>query len=207
MYVFHNAVLRVVPEVYNNAFAITDKDVMCELFNSIFSDKYNRELEFNTGTGNNTISSIIRLENNEFLMGPRQINIRSIWGLFTSDVYDDILLLEIEDSSPYIIEGNEYYAVAVIENEDIVPYDAIASGYVRYKGKVHDISDLNIQERIIGNNYKVIAIAPFHNCTVIKKNDIFLERLQRVGNLKQEDLYDLKEKIHMNRTEDVYMRL
>lgn len=207
MYVFHNAVLRVVPEVYNNAFAITDKDVMCELFNSIFSDKYNRELEFNTGTGNNTISSIIRLENNEFLMGPRQINIRSIWGLFTSDVYDDILLLEIEDSSPYIIEGNEYYSVAVIENEDIVPYDTISSGYVRYKSKVYDISDLKIQERFIGNNYKVIAIAPFHNCTVIKKNDIFLERLQRIGNLKQEDLYDLKEKIHMNRTEDVYMRL
>ena len=36
MYVFHSAILSVVPEFYNHAFAITDKEVMCELFNSIF---------------------------------------------------------------------------------------------------------------------------------------------------------------------------
>lgn len=207
MFVFHSAVLRVIPEVYNHAFAITDKDIMCELFNSIFGEKYNRSLEFNTGIGNNKISSIIRLDNNEFLMGSRQINIRSIWGLFTSDIYDDILLIEVEDSSPYIIEGSEYCSVAVIENDEIVPYDAILSGYVRYKGKVHEVSELNIQERFVGNNYKVIAIAPFHSCTVIKKNDIYLEKLQSIGTLKEEYLFDLKEKIHMNRTDDVDMWL
>lgn len=207
MHVFHRAILSVVPEFYNHAFSITDKDEMCELFNSIFGCKYNQSLEFNTGIGNNPISSIIKLENDDFLMGARQLNIRSVWGLLTDDVYDDILLLEIDKSLPYVIDGKEYHTVAVIENEDIVPYEAISSGYIRYKGKVHDISDLKIQERFVGNDYKVIAIAPFHSCTIIEKNDRFMEKLQTVESLQQQDIYELKEKIHMNRTYDVSMRL
>ena len=109
MHTFHSAILSVVPEFYNQAFAVTDKEVMCELFNSIFSRKYNQSIEFNTGIGNNSIDSIIKLENNDFLMGPRQLNIHKIWGLLTDDIYDDIFLLEIEESLPYVIDGKEYY--------------------------------------------------------------------------------------------------
>lgn len=207
MRTFHEAILSVVPEFYNHVFSIVDKNVMCELFDKIFSNKYNQPLEFNTGKGNNSVSSIIRLDNNDFLMGQRQLNIKSVWGLLTDDLYDDILLLEISESSPYIINGNKYYTVAVIENEDILPYDAISSGYVRYKGKVYNISDLNIQERCISYDYKVIAIAPFHNCTVIEENDAFLLKLQTVKELQKEDIHLLKKKIHMNRTSDVSMRL
>lgn len=207
MEIFHKAILSVVPEFYNNAFAITDKDTMSELFNSIFGKKYNNALEFNTGIGNNSVSSIIRLENNDFLMESRQLNIRSVWGFLTDDLYDDILLLEIDKSLPYVIDGKEYRSVAVIENEDIVPYEAIWSGYIRYKGKVHEISNLKVQERFIGNDYKVIAIAPFHSCTIIGKNDRFLEELQTVETLQEEDVYELKKKIHKNRTYDVSIRL
>lgn len=207
MYVFHDAILSVVPEFYNRAFAITDKEVMRELFNSIFSGTYNQPIEFNTGTGNNSVYSILKLENDDFLMGSRQLNIRRIWGLLTDDIYDDILLLEIDVSLPYVIENEEHYLVAVIENEYIVPYSAIASGYVRYKGKVQKVSDLNIQERYVGNDYKVIAIGPFHSCTIIEKNDRFLKELQKVEVLESENIYELKEKIHMNRTYDVSMRL
>lgn len=204
---FHRAVLSVVPEFYKKAYTITDKNVMDELFNSIFGCKYNQPIEFNTGKGNNTISSIIKLENNDFLMGHRQLNIKCIWGLLTDDVYDDILLLEIGESCPYTIEGKEYTAVAVIENEDILPYSAVTSGYVRYKDKVHKTTDLEVQERFIGNEYKVIAIAPYHSCTIIEKNDKFLESLQVVEMLQQDDIYNLKEKIHKNRLYDITMRL
>lgn len=207
MYVFHKAILSVVPEFYNHAVAVTDKEVMCELFNSIFGSKYNQSLEFNTGIGNNPVSSIIKLENDEFLMGTRQLNIRSVWGLLTDDIYDDILLLEVDNSQPYIIEDKEYYTVAVIENEDIVPYERITSGYIRYKGKVYNSSDLNIQERFVGNDYKVIAIAPFHSCSIIGKNDRFLEKLQTTEMLQDGDIYELKKNIHRNRTYDVSMRL
>ena len=180
---------------------------MCELFNSIFSCKYNQSIEFNTGIGNNSIASITKLENNDFLMGSRQLNIHKIWGLLTDDIYDDIFLLEIDESLPYVIDGKEYYTVEVIENEQIVPYNAIASGYVRYKDKVQRVLDLDVQERCIGNDYKVIAIAPFHSCTIIEKNDRFLEKLQKVQTLKPEDIYALKEEIHMNRSYDVSIRL
>ena len=207
MHTFHSAILSVVPEFYNQAFAVTDKEVMCELFNSIFSRKYNQSIEFNTGIGNNSIDSIIKLENNDFLMGPRQLNIHKIWGLLTDDIYDDIFLLEIEESLPYVFDGKEYYTVEVIENNQIVPYTAIPSGYVRYKDKVQRVLDLDIQERYIGNDYKVIAIAPFHSCTIIGKNDRFLEELQKVETLKPEDIKALKQKIHMNRSRDVSMRL
>ncbi len=207
MYKFHNAVLSVVPEFYKRAFAITDKEVMCELFNSVFSCEYNHELEFNTGRGNNTISSIIKLENDDFLMETRQLNIQRIWGLLTDDIYDDILLLEIGESFPYAIEGKEHYTVGVIEDRDIVPYSAIESGYVRYNGKVHKISDLKIQERFVSNDYKVIAIAPFHSCTILGKNDKFLDNLQEVMELQPEHLYQLKKQIHRNRAHDVSSKL
>ena len=207
MYVFHRAILSVVPEFYNHTFAITDKEVMCELFNNIFSGKYNQSIEFNTGIGNDSVHSIIKLENDDFLMDSYQLNIRKIWGLLTDDVYDDIFLLEIDESLPYVIEGKEYQWVGVIENEQIVPYANIASGYVRYKGGVQRVLDLDIQERYIGNDYKVIAIAPFHSCTIIKENDEFLEKLQSVGELQENDIYTLKNKIHRNRAYDVDIRL
>ena len=207
MFVFHDAILSVVPEFYNNAFVITDQNIMCELFNSIFEKKYKRPLEFNTGRGDNKITSIIKLENNEFLMDSRQIRIRSVWGLITDDVCDDILLPEIDKSLPYIIDGIEHYYVAMIEDEDIIPYKNITSGYVRYKGKVHKVSDLKVQERFIGNDYNVIAIAPFHSCTIIKENDKYMYDLQKIEALQQEDIYMLKENIHMDRTFDVSVRL
>ena len=161
MYKFHSAVLSIVPEFYGQAFSITDKNIMNKLFEKIFEEKYNRPIEFNTGIGNNSISSIKRLENDDFLMGARQLNIQRVWGLLTNCIYDDILLLEIGESLPYIIDGKEYSAVALIENEDIVPYSAIESGYIRYKGAVHKIEDLNVEERYVGNNYHVIALAHF----------------------------------------------
>lgn len=104
---------------------------MCELFRSIFSCKYNRPIEFNTGIGNDSITSITKLENDDFLMDFRQLNIRAIWGLLTDNLYDDILLLEIGKTLPYTIEGNEYYNVGVIEKKHIIPYEQMASGYVK----------------------------------------------------------------------------
>ena len=106
-------------------------------------------------------------------MDSRQLNIRCVWGLITDDIYDDILLLEVDESLPYVIKGKEYEHVAVIENKDIVPYNKIASGYIRYEGIVHEINDLMVQERFIDNCYKVIAIAPFHSCTIIEKMIVF----------------------------------
>ena len=77
----------------------------------------------------------------------------------------------------------------------------------RPKGKVHKITDLKIQERFIGNDYNVIAIAPFNSCTIIEKNDKYLRKLQTIETIQQEDIYKLKREIHVNRSYDVYKRL
>ena len=47
MHEFHDAILNVVPEFYNKAISITDKQMICDLFDSIFERKYNYQIEFN----------------------------------------------------------------------------------------------------------------------------------------------------------------
>lgn len=207
MHEFQKAVLSVVPEFYNQAFCITDKGMMADLFSRIFQVKYNRQLLFNTGIGDNDVSSIIKLENDDFLMDTRQLNIRCIWGLFTNSVYDDILLLEVDDSVLYEIDGKQVNYVAVINDTEILPYNAIESGFVRYHGAVCDVRSLHIQERYIGNDYRVIAIAPFHNCAVIDKNDDFLKELQGKDSITQADIYQLKRDIQKNKAYDVIEKL
>jgi len=207
MYQFSRAIRSVVPEFYNRAYCIDNKDEMEKLFAKIFSQKYNKDLEFNSGKGNNTIKSIIRLENDDFLMDYRQLNIKRIWGLICDDVYDDILLLELEKSKPYIINGKEYYHVAKINDDEIIPYSMTESGYVRYKDSVVSTQEIKIQERYIGYNYNAIVIAPFHSCCVIPKNDEFICEMQSNSPIEADDIYKLKKKIHMNRTRDVSMRL
>ena len=66
---------------------------------------------------------------------------------------------------------------------------------------------MDIQDRFVVNDYRVIAIAPFHSCTILEKNDIFLNELQKVDTLKAEDIFTLRRKIHMNRADDVSMML
>ena len=196
---FYNAVVSIVPEFFNCVYSITDKDTMRDLFNSIFSCDYNHQLYFKTGVENNTISSAIRLKNGDFLMGERQLNIQKIWGFFTKKLYGSILLLEIDKSLPYKIEGKEYNHVAVIENKEeyIIPYEKTLSGYTTiYNDKVYKTSDLKIQERRINNNCKVIAITPHDSYLANSNSDKFLEALQHVEILHQEDIEAFKYEIH-----------
>ena len=116
------------------------------------------------------------------------------------------MLLEIGKSYPYIIDGKEYNAIALIENNVMVPARLIESGYVRYNERVYNINELNIEERYINNNYKIIAIAPFHNSTVIEQNDIFMEKLQNIDELSKWDVNRLKKQIVSNIAYDVAMR-
>lgn len=204
---FHDAILSVVPECYNQPFFIDDKTEICQLFNAIFERSYDKSIWFNTGIGNSEISSICEIENHSFLMDWRELNIQCVWGFLTADLYDDILLIEVGESAPYEIGGEEYWGVAVIENDEMVPIDEIEGGYVRYKGSVHKTSSLNIQERYIRNEYKKIAIGPSSNCTIYSRNDVFLEALQKKDKLKSEDLFELKNQIHMNRPNEVTDRL
>ena len=124
-----------------------------------------------------------------------QINIKKIWGYFTDFIYDDILLLELENSLGYEIDGETYYSVGVVENKGTFPREEIDSGYIRYEDKVYNVSKLNIQYRDIMNCYNIVAIAPSKNCILMCDNDVYLKELQNKGKITKEDIINLKLRI------------
>lgn len=205
MYAFHDAVVSAVPEFYGKVFFITDKDMMCELFKSIFNKKYNRPLYLNTGIENGEFSSISRIENGNFLMDYWEINISKVWGFLADNAYDDILLLEVDNTPPYTVDGKECYSVALVENKDIVSTSAIASGYIRYQGIVYPINKLKIQERIVQKGHKIIAIAPFQNCITLMQNDSFIDALQGKNPLNDTDVSNLRKNIRRHISPDIML--
>ena len=66
-----------------------------------------------------------------------EINISKVWGFLADNAYDDILLLEVDNTTPYTVDGKECYSVALVENKDIVSTSEIASGHIRYQGAVY----------------------------------------------------------------------
>lgn len=205
MYAFHDAVVSVVPEFYGKVFFITDKDTMSELFKSIVSKKYNRPLYLNTGIENGEFSSISRIENGNFLMDYWEINISKVWGFLEDNAYDDILLLEVDNTTPYTVDGKECYSVALVENKDIVSTSEIASGYIRYQGAVYPINKLKIQERIVQKGHKIIAIAPFQNCITLMQNDSFIDALQEKNPINDTDVFNLKKNICRHISPDIML--
>ena len=205
MYAFHDAVVSVVPEFYGKVFFITDKDTMSELFKSIFSKKYNRPLYLNTGIENGEFSSISRIENGNFLMDYWEINISKVWGFLADNAYDDILLLEVDNTTPYTVDGKECYSVALVENKDIVSTSEIASGHIRYQGAVYPINKLKIQERIVQKGHKIIAIAPFQNCITLMQNDSFIDALQEKNPINDTDVFNLRKNICRHISPDIML--
>ncbi len=110
---------------------------------------------------------------------------------------------------PYIIDGNEEYAVAVIENTDIVPISNIESGYIRYKGNVVPTRDLQIQERYIYAHDKdnFFALGAFLQCSVIQENDPFISKLQENTFLTPDNIIELRNEISRKKAREILMYL
>lgn len=198
-----------IPEAYHSVVFVDDKEDIKKLVEKIAEAKTNREFEFNTGTSNNTIYMFKYLDNGHFLLNQRELNIKGIWALCGDSVYDDILILETAPILPYIIDGEEYYGVAVINNTKIVPVENIYSGYIRYEGKVYNTNELEIEERYIYpiDRDKFLAIGAFHQSSIIEENDKYISGLQNYETLDNETILKLKREIRKNRPYDVAMHL
>lgn len=209
MYQLSRIVRSTIPELYNHVGFTEDSKEISELIRKLNTCKTNRPFEFNTGISNNTISIFEELENGNYLLNSREIRIVRIWGIVTDSAYDDLLILVVSEPEPYTIDGEKYYGVAVINNEDIIPVDKIPAGYIRYRGEVCSVSDLKIQERYIYPNEKekYFTIGAFHQCSIISKNDQYIEQIQEFDNLNEKILIELKRKISRNRTHDVTIYL
>lgn len=197
-----------VPEFYQNVHSCEDKKEINELIAKISKEETNKPFEFSTGTLNDTITNIKALDNGNYLLNDKEINIVRIWGTFSISVYDDVLIFEVEPVKPYIIDGIEYSGVAVIENDLIVPIEKVESGYIRYKGEVQSTAELDIEERYIHyDSDRYFAIGAFQQCSVLMKNDKYINSLQSFDKLDSKTLINLVKQIRKNKSFDVSMRM
>lgn len=187
------------------------KDVryISDLIEKLNVIKFNRPLEYNTGDSNNQILSFYELDNGNFTLNGREIIINGVWALVGDSHYNDILILEVENPKPYVIDGEECRAIAIINNEVIVSYDKVKSGYYRFPdGHVEDRNSLNIEERFIyDDTEKYIAIGVFHHCSIIPENDEYIDGLQKNEEMNDQIILKLKKQISKNKTYEVRLGL
>lgn len=205
MYLFADIMNSTNPNFYNNVSYIDDVRKMKLFFDKLNDTNFNRKIWFNAGIGNNTISEIKHLENGNFTIDTREIGINRIWGITTDNVYDDICILELKPVAPYIINGEEYFGIAKINDEKIVPVEKIASGYVEINDHVYNVRDLKIEERYIYNDYKYIVLCTLKQCCQLTENDGYIEELQKESKLTREIILELKKNISKNIADEVSM--
>lgn len=207
MYTFQDAVLSIFPEFHNQVYQVRGEDNIERLFNRILSASYNAPLEYNSGIGNSQINEIRRIENDDFLIDNLQVRIECVWGMFTDCLYDDVLLLELGKVSPYVINGEEYTHVVVTEDGGIYPYEDASSGYIRLDDGVHSTKELNLQERRIDNDYRIVVIGTYLSCATLEENDHTLKELQGICRVEPNDIEHLRMEIRKHKAIEVKIRL
>jgi serine/threonine-protein kinase len=210
MHIFSQIIRSTVPEFFNGIAYTNNKNDINSLLLKIKSAKTNRPFEFNTGTSNNTIENIEILNNGNILINWHELNVSGMWGCLSNDTYNDILILETLPVQPYIINEQEEWAVAVIEDSYMIPIKEIESGFVRYNGKVVPTNELKIQERYIypeNLQERYYAVGAFAHCSIIQKNDCYLDALQKKENSTQDDVRNYRKQISRNKSKEIHMYL
>ena len=208
MYTFNDVVRSVLPEAYRLPYETENSQIIEELIQRLDEATFNQELWYNTGLGNNEFTKIEHLENGNYLLCGREIIIEKIYALVTNNYYNDLLILKIENPALYMIDGEEYDHIMIINNEIIEPYYKIESGYYRFKdGHVESVKNLDIQERTTYRGFadteKYIVIGVQDHCSIISENDQWIEQIQGKEKLSPEIMRDLQKNISKNKTYNV----
>lgn len=208
MYTFNDVVRSVLPEAYRLPYETANSQIIEELIQKLDEATFNQELWYNTGLGNNEFTKIEHLENGNYLLCGREIIIEKIYALVTNNYYNDLLILKIENPALYMIDGEEYDHIMIINNEIIEPYYKIESGYYRFKdGHVESFKNLDIQERTTYRGFadaeKYIVIGVQEHCSIISENDQWIEQIQGKEKLSPEIMRDLQKNISKNKTYNV----
>lgn len=209
MHLFSRAIRSIFPEAYRNPFVTDNKVYIRNLINRINETKFNRELWYNTGLANGEFREIKYLKNGSYLLCNREIIIDEIWALIDDSCYNDILILKISNPDYYVIDGKEYSAIAIINNEIIEPLEKIASGYYRFSdGHVESVSDLTVEERYTYKEMdddKYIVIGVQDHCSIIQENDDSIGKIQELDELNPEIIRSLKKQISKHKTYEVQL--
>lgn len=210
MHLFSRAIRSIFPEAYRNPFVTDNKVYIRNLINRIINEtKFNRELWYNTGLANGEFREIKYLKNGSYLLCNREIIIDEIWALIDDSCYNDILILKISNPDYYVIDGKEYSAIAIINNEIIEPLEKIASGYYRFSdGHVESVSDLTVEERYTYKEMdddKYIVIGVQDHCSIIQENDDSIGKIQEFDELNPGIIRCLKKQISKHKTYEVQL--
>ena len=211
MSILQRTVNSVIPEMFNIYFTDNQKYIreLIEKINTANS-KANNKFWFNTGTENNTIDKFINYKEDHYILNNRLIKITGVWGSFSSIQDDDVLLFVFENLPKFKIEdeyfNGEYSSIAVINNDYICPEFATDSGYVRYNGKVIPVNELSIEYIYVNEDgdEKYFVIGTNYQCSIYRKNDFYLQALQKHDVLNEDLIRKYKKLIRNNKHPYIY---
>ena len=159
------------PEAYLGFFFANDAEDIKRFMQNLASNLkvFEKKPWFDTGLSNSQIDSIKLLNNGNWLLNSNELKIHGIWFRSWYNAYADVVILELEEPDPYIIEGKEYSVVACINNQEIIDMDKVNSGYVRINGEPVSVGSLNVEIRsqwskvLHGNNMHMFIGSKYHS--------------------------------------------
>jgi len=197
------------PKSYWKIQKIDNLKVIERLINNINERKFKRELWFNTGNSNNSITRLQYDSEGRVLINQHDLKIENVWLYGNDDLYTDLIIInsKIENIEPFIIDGKEYKHATILDNKYLVDPGIAASGYVEINGEVFEISKFEQDYRDRYNSRKYYVIGTAWSNSILEKNDEYLCELQQNKELNEDIISNFIEKIRFNKHRDVYMGL
>lgn len=196
MELFSRAVCEIVPEGYGDVFFLEDQEMISNLIENITTKEYTKPIWFNTGSSNNTIKKFEMIGNGHFVLNNQEFSkiTRCILSL-SSDLYNDLVIFEVEHPDYYYINGEKTDSIIHIYEpfQAKIPEYAADSGYARINGKVYQMRDLKYYSTYVlpTSTERYYAVSPLFGCLQICENDKAFKILQR-SELKKETILEFK---------------
>ncbi|PIC83026.1 protein kinase [Sporosarcina sp. P1] len=205
MNILNDVISATCPSVSEGLQFVEDEKYIKRLVENINNRKFRCKLEYNTGMGDSSFSNLTYLGNRTVLLDYREVKIKGIW-LYTNSGYDDLILIEIDENEPFVINGNETYYALIINDEHIVGPHCLNSGYVEIEDQVYSLKDVKVDEYYRVNEYKYISIGTNFHSSIIPANDSLLNDLQDKRIIKK-DVHNLIRNLRRNKHREVGYRL
>ncbi len=111
----------------------------------------------------------------------------------------------MKNITPYIVDEEELYLVAVIDKKYIVDPTMAESGYVEIDNRIISTNEVEVEYRDRYNTYRYYIIGTEWHSSIIEENDEVLRRIQ--GQILQnEDVIQLKNDLRRKKHREVYLR-
>ncbi|MGE7686747.1 serine/threonine protein kinase [Peribacillus simplex] len=211
MFLLNDVIRATCPSVFQGLQFVDDEKYIKRFVENINKQNFKKKLWFNTGIGNNDFSNLVYLGNKKILLDDfRELKIKGIW-LYSGSSYDDLIIFETEENEPFIINGKEsYYALKINDehnDEHIVEFEHLSSGYLEIEDKVYRLADLQIEERNRSNDYKYYFIGTMFHSSIIIENDSVLYAFQKQKEINKEAVVQLIKNLRKNKHREVGYRL